>query len=38
MFYDIDFEGTGEGDSIKVNRLDNHILIQYYENSWKRWE
>ena len=38
MFYDIDFEEKGEGDSVKVNRLDNQILIQYYENSWKRWE
>ncbi len=38
MFLGIDIDATGEGDSVKVNRLDNQILIQYYEQSWKRWE
>ena len=21
----------------EVNRLDNQILVQYYEDEWKRW-
>jgi spermidine synthase len=20
-----------------VNRLDNQVLVRYYENEWKRW-
>ena len=22
---------------VEVNRLDNQILVQYYEAEWKRW-
>ena len=38
MFEGINIDESGKGDTVKVNRLDNQILIQYYENSWKRWE
>jgi spermidine synthase len=22
---------------VEVNRLDNQILVQYYDREWKRW-
>jgi spermidine synthase len=23
---------------VEVNRLDNQVLVRYYESEWKRWE
>lgn len=27
-----------EDDSVRANRLDDLILVHYYENSWNKWE
>jgi spermidine synthase len=23
---------------VEINRLDNQILVRYYEHEWKHWE
>jgi predicted membrane-bound spermidine synthase len=23
---------------VAVNRLDNQVLVRYYENAWHRWQ
>ncbi len=33
-----EFDGDTKRQKVEINRLDNQMLIQYYEESWQNWD